>query len=324
MIDNDDDGEIGVIKVTSYTSMVIKSTNIDDKKIYNATPNSTPVVFDDDDYYEITDTLGNEFEFEDLKADQVISLAISDDQTVYDVIVSYDYVDGKLSSVANDGVNSIKFDGGNFTANTTQNILGGLRLKLVDPAPTIASISGMEKPCKNETFTLSAVVTDNAALASVTYKIGDGAEVAMTAGADNTYTAPVALTAVGDNVITVTATDAAGQVSTKTHTIECVEFKVSAPTITPITSGENTIYAGSITINNQSSLPITMRVIVAVYDANNVMVGYKSEKYQIGVGTSPTVEASAMVPTAAGYRVEVMAWDSFVNMNELLVTPYGE
>ena len=224
-----------------------------------------------------------------------------------------------------EGVNYIQAstDGGA----SRQQAFSQVSLKLLDPAPTIGTISQSElRPCVGDTFTLSAVVTDNAAGVGVTYKVGEGTEVQMTAGANNTFTADLSLSEIGDNTITVKATDATGFVTTKTHTITTVDYKSSAMDVVAAPSTADptnkTTYTGSLIFSNSSGGDKQTCLLIAVFDSSNKLVGLNKVDTLVGAGGNPLITVSVDVPNGT-YTAELMLWDDIWGMNDMLATPYA-
>ena len=99
LISNDNDSRVDVVKIKSYNSMVVGSTDTVDKKIYDKYSGSTILDLDNDNItVQIKDTLGQKVEFSDIEKGKVISYTESKDKLYYEIIVSYDYVDGLVNS----------------------------------------------------------------------------------------------------------------------------------------------------------------------------------------------------------------------------------
>lgn len=121
LIDNNDDNKIDVIRVTEYESMVALKTDVESNKIYNKKTGELPVEIDENAYWIVTDTLGNEMTIGDIAADSVLSIATSNDETVYEIIVSYDYVEGSVSAIKTDGYYKVvTIDSKQYKAITTE------------------------------------------------------------------------------------------------------------------------------------------------------------------------------------------------------------
>ena len=262
--------------------------------------------------------------------DRNLGLYVNGTQQVapFKVVPGYSKIDAPEAGPAkeitlDEGVNYIQ-------ASTTggvnhQQAFSQVALKLLDPAPTIGTISqSVLKPYIGDTFTLSAVVTDNAPGVAVTYKVGEGAETAMTAGADNTYTASLSLATVGDNTITIKATDAAGFVTTKTHTITAVDYKSAGMSVTTAPSSADptnkTTYTGTLTFTNSSASDIQTCLLIAVYDSSNKLVGLNKVDTLAAAGDTP-LSVSVDVDNGT-YTAELMLWDDIWGMNDIMTDPY--
>lgn len=105
LIDNDNNGEIDVIKIVSYVNLVIESIIIDDElvSIYGAFGGSNiPQMDISETSYSIRDSMGRDLTFDDLQHGDIISVAESKDRKNVEILVSYSFIDGKISGIETD------------------------------------------------------------------------------------------------------------------------------------------------------------------------------------------------------------------------------
>lgn len=119
LLDNDRDGKYDVVLTKSYTVLKVTSVNQYDGIIYGESNvfSSGLRVKDDDTYFEYykDQTMGEEtIEFADIKSDQILLAAVSEDKKVGEIRVCENFITGKIDSTGSDS--EVTIDGEQYKA----------------------------------------------------------------------------------------------------------------------------------------------------------------------------------------------------------------
>ncbi len=105
LLDNNGDGECDIIFVEDFTNMTVTRVNTADKVLYLKAEKSSRILnLDEPIRYIMREGLGDIIDFEDIKTDDLLSVAESADKTVYILRRSTEKVSGTINAINDDEV----------------------------------------------------------------------------------------------------------------------------------------------------------------------------------------------------------------------------
>lgn len=115
-MDYDGDNKMDIVSIKAYKTYVVSNIDSDNYIITDEYKNKVTLdVEDEASFISITDVDGEEYTFEDIAVGDVLSVAISEDGSVADVIISMDTIEGSVGSIGrSNGKMVIEIDGEDY------------------------------------------------------------------------------------------------------------------------------------------------------------------------------------------------------------------
>lgn len=122
----DGGNEYTTVIINSYTQYVVEDISFDDMIISDHYDNKKTAVLTDTDYVSVRDQNGDTASFEDIDKYNVVWVALSDDHTLADIVISRDKIAGEYTGSASNG--EIYIDGGMYLkdSNVTDDFMTGI------------------------------------------------------------------------------------------------------------------------------------------------------------------------------------------------------
>lgn len=181
LLDTDNNGRYDIIFVTEYDNMVVEEVTSTDKIVDKYGKPTLKLDKDNDDLSYTISLGGQELELADLKEYDVLSIAGSKDELLYDIQVSRNTIEGKITGIDSDGY---VVDGKHYKVakNFEEDLnLGTEGVFYLDVTGKIAASDTTVKASSNYAYLLRASTSD--ATEESTFKMftKDGKEVTYTA-----------------------------------------------------------------------------------------------------------------------------------------------